>query len=102
MELELIRGIWDYHWWGNRKLFDETAALGEETAKKEVGKQFSFPTLKGMLAHIYGADRIWLTRWKGESPTRLSGDADVSSLAVNGFEGNVGWKGQAQLQPTPL
>jgi len=81
MELELIRGIWDYHWWGNRKLFDEAAALGEETAKKEVGKQFSFPTLKGMLAHIYGADRIWLTRWKGESPTRLSGDADVSSLA---------------------
>ena len=81
MELELIRGIWDYHWWGNRKIFDEAHALGEETAKKEVGKQFSFPTLKGMLAHIYGADRIWLTRWKGESPTRLSGDADVSSLA---------------------
>ena len=49
---ELIRGIWGYHWWGNRKHFDEVAALGEDTAKKEVGKQFSFPTLKGMLAHI--------------------------------------------------
>lgn len=81
MELELIRGIWDYHFWANRKLFDETAALGEEAARREVGKQFSFPTLKGMLAHIYGADRIWLARWKGESPTRLYGDADVASLA---------------------
>ena len=81
MELELIRGIWDYHWWGNRTLFDEAAALGEETAKKEMGKQFSFPTLKGMLAHIYGADRLWLARWKGESPTRLYGDADFASLA---------------------
>ena len=81
MELELIRGIWDYHWWGNRTLFDEAAALGEETARKEMGKQFSFPTLKGMLAHIYGADRLWLARWKGESPTRLYGDADFASLA---------------------
>jgi hypothetical protein len=32
MELELIRGIWGYHWWGNRKHFDEVAALGEESA----------------------------------------------------------------------
>ena len=82
MELELIRGIWGYHWWGNGKLFDEAAALGEETAGKEVGRQFSFPTLKGMLAHIYGADRIWLARWKGESPVKLYGDADFASLAV--------------------
>ena len=78
---ELIRGIWGYHWWGNRKHFDEVAALGEDTAKKEVGKQFSFRTLKGMLAHIYGGDRIWFERWKGSSPTKVFGDADFSSLA---------------------
>ncbi len=81
MEVELIRGIWDYHWWGNRTLFDEAAALGEETAREEMGRHWSFPTLKGMLAHIYGADRIWLARWKGESPTKLYGDADFASLA---------------------
>ena len=81
MELELIRGIWGYHWWGNRKHFDEVAALGEESARKEVGKQFSLPTLKGMLAHIYGVDRTWLERWKGTSPTRIYGDADFASLA---------------------
>jgi len=81
MELELIRGIWGYHWWANRKHFDEVAALGEDAAGKEIGKQFSFPTLKGMLAHIYGADRIWLERWKGSSPTKLYGDAHFASLA---------------------
>ena len=63
MELELIQGIWGYHWWGNRKLFDEAAALGEAAAKKDLGGHWSFPTLKGMLAHIYGADRLWLARW---------------------------------------
>jgi uncharacterized damage-inducible protein DinB len=81
MELELIQGIWGYHWWGNRKLFDEAAALGEETAKKDLGRHWSFPTLKGMLAHIYGADRLWLARWRGESLTKLYGDADFVSLA---------------------
>ena len=81
MELELMRGIWGYHWWGNRKHFDLVATLGEDTARANVGKQFSFPTLKGLLAHIYGADRIWFERWKGTSPTRLQGDADFASLA---------------------
>jgi uncharacterized damage-inducible protein DinB len=81
MELEMIRGIWDYHWWGNRKLFDEVAALGEEAARRDMGKHWSFPSLKGMLAHIHGADRIWLERWRGHSPTRLLGDADFDSLA---------------------
>ena len=85
MELELdrqlIQGIWGYHWWGNSTHFDEVAALGDDTARKEIGKQFSFPTLKAMLAHIYGADRIWLERWKGHAPTRLYGDADFERLA---------------------
>ena len=49
MDRQLIQGIWGYHWWGNRTHFDEVAALGEETARQEVGKQFSVPTLKGML-----------------------------------------------------
>src|SRR5262245_33612175 len=81
MELELIRGIWGYHWWGNRKHFDAVAAMGDESPRKEVGTQFSVPTLKGMLAHIYGVDRTWLERWKGTSPTRIYGDADFASLA---------------------
>jgi len=81
MERELIRGIWDYHWWANRMLFGEAAALGEGKARKHLGAHWSFPTLKGMLAHIYGADRIWLARWKGSSPTKLYGDADFADLA---------------------
>ena len=36
---------------------------------RDMGKHWSVPTLKGMFAHIYGADTIWLTRWKGASPT---------------------------------
>ena len=81
-ELELIRGIWGYHWWGNRKHFDEVAALGEHAARKEVGKQFSFPTLRAMFGHIYGADWLWLQRFKGVSPTSVPGGEFATLEAV--------------------
>src|SRR2546429_9892677 len=77
----LLRGLYDYHWWANHRLFGTVRALGEETARREVGKQFSSPTLKGMFAHLYGADFIWLSRWQGVPTGRLMGDGDFATLA---------------------
>lgn len=77
--LDLVRGLYEYHRWANRRLFDVTAGLGEEAAGREVGEQFSFPTLRRMLAHLYGADWIWLSRWKGTSPTTLPG-SEIATL----------------------
>jgi uncharacterized damage-inducible protein DinB len=79
--IELIRGLWDYHWWANQRLYETAAALGEETAGQDVGKQFSFPTILRMLGHIYGADWVWLQRWRGTSPTQLPG-GEIGSLAA--------------------
>ena len=45
-----------------------------------MGRHWSFPTLKGMFAHIYGADHIWLARWMGSSPSHMAGDADFASM----------------------
>ncbi|MGH7349679.1 MAG: DinB family protein [Candidatus Rokuibacteriota bacterium] len=80
MSIALIREHYDYHRWANRRLFDLAAGLGKETAR-EMGAHWSFPTLKAMFAHVYGADHVWLTRWKGASPSRLLGDADFASMA---------------------
>jgi uncharacterized damage-inducible protein DinB len=77
----MMQGLYDYHRWANRRLCDVAAALGSAT-ERDVGKQFSFPTLKGMFAHIHGADLVWLARWKGAAPTRLLGDADFPSMAA--------------------
>jgi len=81
MSTALIREHYDYHRWANRRLFDVAVGLGQEATARDMGKHWSFPTLKAMFAHMFGADRIWLTRWKGESPTRLYGDADFASMA---------------------
>ena len=80
MSIALIREHYDYHRWANRRLFDLASGLGDGVTR-DMGAHWSFPTLKGMFAHIYGADNVWLTRWKGSSPNRLWGDADFASMA---------------------
>src|SRR2546426_11861961 len=73
MSVALVREYWAYHHWANRKLFEVTAALGEEAAGRPVGTQFSEPTLRAMLVHIYGAERFWLETWRGRPPTGVRG-----------------------------
>src|SRR3989442_15296219 len=74
MSVALIREYWAYHHWANRKLFEVTAALGEEAAGRPVGTQFSEPTLRAMLAHIYGAEWFWLETWRGPPPAVVRRD----------------------------
>jgi uncharacterized damage-inducible protein DinB len=73
--------LYAYHRWANRRLFDVASALGEETCGQEIGKQFSVPTLRRMFAHVYGADALWLARWKGQPTGALPG-ADIASMAA--------------------
>lgn len=80
MSVALIRELYDYHYWANRRLFELAAGLGD-AATRDMGKHWSFPTLKGTFAHVHGADKMWLMRWKGSSPPRLLGDADFASMA---------------------
>jgi uncharacterized damage-inducible protein DinB len=80
MTIDLIRSLYDYHRWANHRLFDVAAGLGDAVTR-DMGKHWSVPTLKGMFAHLYGADAIWLARWKGTSPSRLPGDADFATMA---------------------
>jgi uncharacterized damage-inducible protein DinB len=80
MSLDLIRELYDYHRWANGRLFGIAVELGPELTSRDMGRHWSLPTVKGMFAHLYGADWIWLRRWKGSSPRRMPGDADFSDL----------------------
>jgi len=76
----MVRELYDYHRWANRRLFEVATALGEEVVAQEVGQQFSYPIIRRMFGHLYGADRIWLSRWKGTSMTTVPGD-EFATLA---------------------
>jgi len=71
--MELIRGLYGYHRWANRRLFDVARGLGAGAASRDMGKHWSYPTLTRTFGHIYGADWIWLQRFKGSSPASLPG-----------------------------
>jgi uncharacterized damage-inducible protein DinB len=77
--VEVVRSVYDYHGWANRRLFAAARALGADVTR-DLGKHFSFPTIKGLFAHIVGADRIWLDRFVGKPAGRLLGDADFASM----------------------
>ena len=81
MSLELIRDLYEYHRWANRRLWDTAVARGEEAVERDMGKQWSFPSIRRMFAHIYGADAIWLGRWQGRSMTAIPG-ADLPSMGA--------------------
>ncbi len=76
----IMKALYDYDRWANRRLFDAVTSLPPGTADRETGSQFSSPTLKGMLAHILGAEVNWLARWKGHSPISILSAKDFPDL----------------------
>jgi uncharacterized damage-inducible protein DinB len=80
MAAALIRELYDYHRWANRRLFDVAVGLGEALTK-DMGKHWSVPTVKGMFTHLCAADTIWLARWTSTPPGRLPVDADFPTMA---------------------
>jgi uncharacterized damage-inducible protein DinB len=58
--------LFEYNVWANARLLARCAALSPDQWSRELGGSFS--TLLSVVAHVVGAEWIWLRRWKGESP----------------------------------
>ena len=56
--------LFTYHDWANGEMLDAVAPLSAEQFLRDLGN--SFPSVRDTVAHIFGADLIWLQRWKGE------------------------------------
>jgi len=69
MDLETIRELYGYNRWANARSLEAASTVSPAHFTKEVGG--SFASLRGTLAHVYGAEWIWLERWRGTSPRKL-------------------------------
>ena len=81
MTPEEIRLLYDYNAWANRRSLDAAAALTPEQFTRPMGSSFS--SVRDTLAHIFGAEWIWLERFQGRSPASLpdiAQYADIRSL----------------------
>jgi uncharacterized damage-inducible protein DinB len=86
MTPEDARTLYAYDAWANRRLLDACAALAPEQFTKDLGS--SFRSVRDTLAHIMGAEWLWLERFQGRTARLPSGDQfpDLSSLRTRWAE----------------
>jgi uncharacterized damage-inducible protein DinB len=69
MTPEEMRVLYDYNAWANRRQLEAAGKVTTEEFLKPMGS--SFGSLRDTLAHIYGAETIWLERFQGRTPAGL-------------------------------
>jgi uncharacterized damage-inducible protein DinB len=76
--IQEIQELYAYNRWANERTFEAAAKLPEEALARDLGS--SFPSVLATLAHMAGAEWVWLTRWLGTSPPGGPTGWDVSTL----------------------
>lgn len=61
--------LYDYNTWANRRVLGAAEKLSSEQFTRPLRSSFS--SIRDTLAHIYGAEWIWLERFQGRSPSAL-------------------------------
>ena len=82
MSPEEMRLLYDYNAWADRRCLSAAAALTPEQFTKPLGSSFS--SVRDTLAHIFGAEWIWLERFHGRSPSSLPDTTQYPDVATLG------------------
>jgi uncharacterized damage-inducible protein DinB len=72
--------LYEYNQWANRRVLDCCAQLTPEQFAQDL--RGSFPSVRDTLAHILGAEWIWLERCNGRSPSGLPPGTEFPDLAA--------------------
>jgi uncharacterized damage-inducible protein DinB len=78
MQLDGIREMYNYNHWANQRVLSSVTPLTDEMFTRNMGN--SFGSVRDTLAHILGAEWIWLERWLGRSPKALLNASDFPTL----------------------
>ena len=80
MTLDDIKRLFDYTEWANHLALDAVEQLSVEQQQHDF--KISHGSIHGTLAHMAGAEWIWLERWRGTSPTGLWQAGDFADIAA--------------------
>ena len=83
-KLELIRALYDYNEWANNRLLKTASELSQDEFSRPQGA--SWGSVQANLAHIAGAQVVWLSRWHtGGNPVPL---AEIhTTTGIDGIRG---------------
>ncbi len=79
MTIDLVRTLYRYSAWATARIFKAATRLSPGELAAPSGASFS--SVRETLVHIMAAQSIWLSRWKGASPTALLDAREFSDLA---------------------
>lgn len=79
MDVNDFRLLYEYNSWANRRTLDSCAGLTAEQFTRDLHS--SFPSVRDTLAHIYGAEWVWLERWHSRIPNALPSASDFADFA---------------------
>ena len=79
MTLQDVFTLYEYNRWANGRTLDAAEKLDPAAFVKDLKN--SFPSVRDTLAHILGAEWIWLRRWLGETSATLLSAADFPTVA---------------------
>jgi len=80
MTVEEISVLFQYDEWATGRTLESVSSLSEESYQRDL--KSSHGGVHGTLVHIYGADLIWLERWKGKPTFGLISVEHVPTLDV--------------------
>jgi uncharacterized damage-inducible protein DinB len=74
-----MAALYEFNDWANRRVMESCQALTPEQFTQDLHS--SFPSVRDTLAHIMGAEWVWLERFNGRSPSALPPGSDFGDLA---------------------
>lgn len=80
MNLNDIRQLFDYTDYANHLVLDAAETLTDDQLRQDV--KISHGSIFGTLAHMAGAEWIWLSRWQGVSPAEIWNGKTFADLAA--------------------
>lgn len=73
-----LQRLYDYNYWANHRILKTAEALTDEQRDRVQGH--SWGSVHAVLLHVMNAEWIWLSRWKGESPSEFPTAQDYPTV----------------------
>lgn len=80
MNLNDIRHLFDYTEYANQLVLDAAEKLADEQLRHDF--KISHGSILGTLAHMAGAEWVWLSRWQGTSPSEIWNSETFADLTA--------------------
>lgn len=80
ISLGTVRELFEYNYWARDRQLQACTLLTEEQFRRPMGNSFS--SLRDTLAHLVGAEWLWLERWRGRSPRTMFSAVEFPTLAA--------------------